>query len=243
MLGMLGYKRGMTQVFDKDGNFVPVTVVEVGPCTVVQKNTAEKNGYNSVQLGIGVMKASRATKPYRGHFEKNSLPVFSHLKEFRTDSVTAFEVGDRLYATAFEAGDVINVSGVTKGRGFQGVIKRHGKHGGPASHGSDFHRRPGSIGMRTWPGRVIKNMKLPGHMGVERITVKNLEVVSVFPDDNVVLVRGAVPGYNGALLEIVPAKNPIESRDGLKGAKPTAAESVSEEAVATAKVEGDEQAK
>lgn len=220
MLGMLGYKRGMTQVFDADGNFVPVTVVEVGPCTVVQKKTGENEGYNSLQLGIGVKKAARATKPYRGHFEKKSLPIFSHLQEFRTEQVAGFEVGDRLYATAFETGDVVHVSGLTKGRGFQGVMKRHGKHGGPASHGSDFHRRPGSIGMRTWPGRVLKNMKLPGHMGVERVTIKNLEVVGVFADDNVILVRGAIPGHNGALVEIMPANNAIEARPGLKGTKP-----------------------
>lgn len=229
MLGMLGYKRGMTQIFDNDGNFIPVTVVEVGPCTVVQKKTDEKEGYNSLQLGIGVKKASRATKPYRGHFEKKSLPIFSHLKEFRSEQISEIEVGDRLYATAFEAGDYVNVSGVTKGRGFQGVIKRHGKHGGPASHGSSFHRQPGSIGMRTWPGRVLKNMKLPGHMGVEAVTIKNLEVVGVFADDNVILIRGAIPGHNGAIVEVVPTKNAIETRAGLKGAKPEAVAEVSKE--------------
>lgn len=227
MLGLMGKKLGMTQVFAGEGDMLPVTVLEVGPCTVVQKKTGESDGYDALQLGFGTRKPKNTAKPMRGHFEKRKLPVFRHLKEFRTEKAAEFEVGDELLAAAFKPGDIVNVTGRTKGRGFQGVIKRHGKHGGPAAHGSNFHRRPGSIGMRTWPARVPKNMKLPGHLGDERVTIKGLEVVEVRAEENLVLIKGSVPGATGSLLLLTPATEAIEGREGLR----RAAENPSAEAV------------
>jgi large subunit ribosomal protein L3 len=215
MLGLMGKKLGMTQVFKDNGDVVPVTVVELGPCTVVQKKTVETDGYNALQLGWRVTTPKRMNKAERGHLEKRKLPLFSVLKEFRTDRAAEFEIGQELCATGFKAGDTVHVSGVTKGRGFQGVMKRHGKHGGPASHGSDFHRRPGSIGMRTWPGHVLKNMKLPGHMGDVAITTKNLEIVSVRPEDNAVLIKGALPGANSGMVVVYCADKSFETRPEL----------------------------
>jgi large subunit ribosomal protein L3 len=206
----------MTQVFGKDGELIAVTVVELGPCTVVQKKTAETDGYDALQLGFSVAKPRNMRKPLRGHFEKKGLPLFTHVKEFRTADAAKFNQGEELFASGFAAGDTVHVSGVTKGRGFQGVMKRHGKHGGPASHGSDFHRRPGSIGMRTWPGHVLKNMKMPGHMGDANVTVKNLEVVSVRPDDNAILIRGALPGARDGIVEVFLATDDLSKREGLK---------------------------
>lgn len=229
MLGLLGTKLGMTQRFNGDGDFMPVTVVKIGPCTVVQKKTKESDGYNALQLGYDAAKPSRLSKAERGHCEKKKLATFRTLKEFRTENVGEFNVGDEITVGVFKTGDFVNVSGVTKGKGFQGVMKRHGKHGGPASHGSDFHRRPGSIGMRTWPGRVLKNMKLPGHMGSVNVTTQNLEVVEVRPEDGVLLIKGAVPGANNGLLVVIPTSNDFEKRPELKKAKP--------EAKAEAKVE------
>lgn len=216
MLGLIGKKIGMTQVSTDDGNMVAVTVVEVGPCTVVQRKSQETDGYDALQIGWGIVKPKNVTKARRGHLEKRKLPLFKLLKEFRTDKVGTFEVGDELLVTAFKAGERVNVTGRSKGRGFQGVMKRHNKHGGPGSHGSGFHRRPGSIGMRTWPARVPKNMKLPGHMGDARITVKGLEVVGVRPEDNVVLIKGAVPGSRDGVLFITPAGEALEDRAELK---------------------------
>lgn len=216
MLGLMGKKMGMTQVFDEAGEVIPVTVVKVGPCTVVQVKTKESDGYDAIQLGYDTTKPRRITKAERGHFEKRSLPLFKYLREFRTEHVKDFEVGQELLVAGFKSGDVVNVSGVTKGRGFQGVMKRHNKHGGPASHGSDFHRRPGSIGMRTWPGHVLKNMKMPGHMGNVNVTTKNLKIVSVRPEDNVLLIRGALPGAASGLVIVVPEDKGFEKRPELK---------------------------
>lgn len=219
MIGLMGKKLGMTQVFGKDGAVTPVTVVKLGPCTVVQKKTVKSDGYNALQLGFGVTKPKRLPKASRGHFEKKGLPLFTKLMEFRTDCVDEYEVGQELCAAGFKTGDEVLVSGTTKGRGFQGVIKRHGKHGGPASHGSDFHRRPGSIGMRTWPGHVLKNMKLPGHMGNVKVTTKNLRIVSVRPDEDVVLVSGAIPGANNGAVVIIAADKTFDKRPELKRIK------------------------
>jgi large subunit ribosomal protein L3 len=218
MLGFMGKKIGMTQVFTKEGELVSVTVVQVGPCTVVQRKLTGTDGYNALQLGFLPVKASRAPKARRGHSEKKGLPVFAHLREFRTESAASFKVGQHLELSALKEGDVLDVVGTSKGRGFQGVMKRHGKHGGPASHGSDFHRRPGSIGMRTWPGRVPKNMKLPGHMGCERVTVKGLTVIAVRAADHAVLLQGAVPGARGGLLLLTPQDVGFESRPELRKA-------------------------
>lgn len=201
-LGLLGRKKGMTQIFGKDGAVIPVTVVQCGPCTVIEKRNKEKNGYEAVQLGFEtVKKKERLSKPVQKYFEKKNLGIFATLKEFRTASQN-FEVGQVIGANLFQVGDLVDVQGVTKGRGFQGVIKRHGKHGGPDAHGSDFHRRPGSIGMRTWPGRVFKNTRLPGRMGNDNVTIKNLTVVDVKPDQGLVLIEGGIPGTRNGLVVI-----------------------------------------
>jgi large subunit ribosomal protein L3 len=231
MLGLICKKIGMTQVFNGEGEMIPVTVLEVGPCTVVQRKVKGTDGYEALQLGFKVRKPKGMAKPLRGHFEKKKLPLFRHLKEFRTEKAAEFEVGQELFAAAFEAGERVNVTGVSKGRGFQGVIKRHGKHGGPASHGSNFRRRPGSIGMRTLPARVPKNMKLPGHMGDVQVTTKGLEVMEVRADDNLVLVKGAVPGATNGILFIAPAGDALDGREGLRRAEAKV------EAKAEAKVE------
>lgn len=205
MLGLLGKKKGMSQVFDADGNVVPVTVVEAGPCVIVQKKTKERDGYEALQLGFGRKKEARVSKPLRGHAAKHGTPTFYHLKEFRTADGASLAEGETLTVAAFRPGDQVHVRGVSKGRGFQGVIKRHGKHGGPAAHGSDFHRRPGSIGMRTWPARVLKNTRLPGHMGDRTVMTRNLLVVAIHPEENAILIRGAIPGTREGLLEIISA--------------------------------------
>ncbi len=210
MLGLIGKKMGMAQIFGEDGSQIPVTVVVAGPCAVVQKKTKETDGYNAVQLGFEKANPRRLSKAVRMHQEKKGLEPFVHLREFRTDA--GLEVGQLLTVGTFKVGDTVDVVGTTKGRGFQGVIKRHGKHGGPASHGSDFHRRTGSIGMRTWPGRVFKNTRLPGHMGVDRVTIKNLEVVGVRPDDNALLIKGAVPGARNGLITVINRTKDFEKR-------------------------------
>jgi large subunit ribosomal protein L3 len=234
MLGLMGRKLGMTQVFKDDGEMVPVTVVALGPCTITQRKTVDTDGYNALQLGFEVTKPRRMTKARRGHLEKKGLPLFTHLQEFRTERAAEFEVGQALVAAGFKPGDAVQVSGVTKGRGFQGVIKRHHKHGGPASHGSDFHRRPGSIGMRTWPGHVLKNMKLPGHMGDVNVTTKGLEIVGVRPEDHAVLISGAVPGTRGGMVVVTCVEKDFETRKELRqGGAKAPAEAAPETAAAT----------
>jgi large subunit ribosomal protein L3 len=218
MMGLLGTKIGMTQVFGEDGSLVAVTAVALGPCSVVQKKTVETDGYNALQLGFKKATPKRMPRALRGHFEKKGLPLFTHVREFRTEKVGDFNVGDELLASGFKPGDIVDVAGVTKGRGFQGVIKRHGKHGGPAAHGSDFHRRPGSIGMRTWPGRVPKNMKLPGHMGNENRTTKGISVVAVRPDENIILLKGSLPGTRGGMLIITAVDESFATRPELRRA-------------------------
>jgi large subunit ribosomal protein L3 len=205
MSGLLGKKLGMTQAFDEAGDVVPVTVIEAGPCVVVQKKTVEKDGYEAIQLGFGEIpekKAAKKGKTFLGHFKKKNLKPFRHLKEFPIAKDAAFEVGQTITVESFKVGDSIKVTGVSKGKGFQGVIKRHHKAGGPASHGSRFHRSTGSIGQRTSPGEVFKNMKLPGHLGDENVTVKNLKVVQIRPQENLLFVRGAVPGAKNNLVVI-----------------------------------------
>lgn len=205
MSGILGKKLGMTQVFDEAGDVVPVTVLQAGPCIVVQKKTSEKDGYEAVQLGfdeIPEKKASKKPKALLGHFKKKNVKPFRYLKEFRVPKDAAFEVGQVVTVESFQAGEHVKVTGVSKGKGFQGVIKRHGKAGGPASHGSRFHRTTGSIGQRTSPGEVFKNMKLPGHLGDETVTVKNLKIVQIRAQENLILVRGAVPGAKNNLVVI-----------------------------------------
>ncbi|MBL7686351.1 MAG: 50S ribosomal protein L3 [Deltaproteobacteria bacterium] len=202
MDGILAKKLGMTQIFTKDGQMVSVTVLQAGPCTVTQKKTTESDGYNAVQVGFLETEYRKLNRPEKGHLQKRNLKAFSVLKEFRTDQIADFEVGHEITVQKFLAGDMLDVSGVSKGKGFQGVIKRHHKAGGPKSHGSCFHRSTGSIGQRTYPGKVFKNMKLPGHMGAEKVTVKNLQLVEVRLQENLLFVRGAVPGANDGMLVI-----------------------------------------
>ena len=199
---ILGKKVGMTQIFDKNGRAIPVTVVEAGPCTVVQVKTKDADGYEAIQLGFGEVKESKLTKPKKGEFKKASLTPKKHLREFRLDDISSYKIGDEVKADIFAAGEKIDVQGTSKGKGFQGVIKRHGQSRGPMGHGSMYHRRPGSMGSTSTPGRVFKGKRLPGHMGTNTITIQNLEVVSVDLDKNVILVKGSVPGANGAILKI-----------------------------------------
>jgi large subunit ribosomal protein L3 len=195
--GILGRKLGMTQVFAADGRWLPVTVVEAGPCTVLQKKTAATDGYNALQLGFGVKKSHRVNQPLMGHFRKAGQGAFAHLRELAAENVDAFQVGDQVTcATVFKAGDIVDVTGTSKGKGFQGVIRRWNFAGGPGGHGSNFHRRPGSIGCSAWPSRVRKGMKMGGQLGNRRITTQNLEIVEVRPEQNLVLVKGAIPGPN-----------------------------------------------
>ena len=200
MSGLLGKKLGMTEVFNEAGDVVPVTVIQAGPCPVIQKKTRDRDGYDAVQLGFGELAERKSNKATKGHFSKNNLKPTRFLKEFQTDG--SLEVGQVVTVESFKVGDKVKVTGVSKGKGFAGVIKRWGKAGGPASHGSRFHRTTGSIGQRTSPGEVFKNMKLPGHLGSERVTVRNLLVVQVRPEENLLLLRGAVPGANHNLVEI-----------------------------------------
>ena len=200
--GLIGRKVGMTQIFDEEGKVIPVTAIEVGPCTVTQIKTVEQDGYTAVQLGFGEVKERKLNKPQLGHLSKNKLAPKKYLREFRLDSVEGMKVGDELKADVFAAGDKVDIQGTSKGKGFQGVIKRHGQSRGPMGHGSMYHRRPGSMGPTSTPGRVFPGKNLPGHMGVETVTIQNLEVVKVDLDKNVILVKGSVPGTKGAILKV-----------------------------------------
>ena len=200
--GLIGRKIGMTQIFDEKGNVIPVTVIEAGPCVVAQVKTVETDGYNAIQLGFGEVKDKHINKPEAGHFAKTKLANKKHLREFRLEDITSYKVGDEVKLDIFEAGERIDVQGTSKGKGFQGVIKRHGQHRGPMGHGSMYHRRPGSMGSTSTPGRVFKGKKLPGHMGKVTVTIQNLDVVRVDTDKNVLLVKGSVPGPKGAILKV-----------------------------------------
>ena len=200
--GIIGRKIGMTQVFDETGKVIPVTVIEAGPCVVAQVKTVETDGYNAIQLGFGEVKAKKVNKPKAGHFAKAKLEAKKHLREFRLCDVSNIKVGDEMKADIFAVGEKVDIQGTTKGKGFQGVIKRHGQHRGPMGHGSMYHRRPGSMGSTSTPGRVFKGKKLQGHMGVQTVTIQNLDVVKVDMDKNAILVKGSVPGPKGAILKI-----------------------------------------
>ena len=202
MKTLIGKKVGMTQIFDEKGRVIPVTVIEAGPCVVAQVKSVETDGYNAIQLGFGDVKESKLNKPEKGHFAKANIAPKKHLIEFRLDSVEGITVGTELTVTEFAEGDRLDIQGTTKGKGFQGVIKRHGQHRGPMGHGSMYHRRPGSMGPTSTPGRVFKGKKLPGHMGRVTVTIQNLDVVKVDSDKNVVLVKGSVPGPKGAILKL-----------------------------------------
>jgi large subunit ribosomal protein L3 len=198
--GILGKKLGMSQVFDTEGKVIPVTVIEAGPCTVIQRKTARTDGYDAVQIGFRQTKAAKAGKPMLGHFQKAGKGAFSALQEIRVEAAEPLDIGAEIKVDIFKEGDVVDVMGHSKGRGFTGVIKRWGFKGGRATHGSMFHRAPGSIGASAYPSRVIKNMKMAGQYGNERVTILNLRVVGVEPEKNLLLVRGAVPGAKNSLV-------------------------------------------
>ena len=200
MIGLIGRKVGMTQIFGEKGDVLPVTVIEAGPCTVTEVRSTQRDGYTAVQLGFGTNKESRFRRPVLGQFQKRNLPPSRHLREFRVDGAQTYEIGQRLTVELFAKGEHVDVAGVTKGRGFQGVVKRHGFSAGHASHGPTAGKQPGSIGASAYPSRVIKGKRLPGRMGGENLTVKNLVVVGIDPELNVVLIRGAVPGPTNGLV-------------------------------------------
>lgn len=199
---ILGTKVGMTQIFGENGEMIPVTVVLAGPCTVVQKKTTETDGYEAVQVGFGDVKEKKLNKPQKGHFAKADVANKKYLREFRLEDCSALNVGDEIKADIFEAGEKIDVTGISKGKGFAGPMKRWGLHRGPMTHGSGYHRGSGSMGACSNPGRVMKGKKLPGHMGVVKVTVQNLEVVKVDAENNLILLKGAVPGNKGGLVTI-----------------------------------------
>lgn len=204
MKGILGKKIGMTQVFTEEGSVVPVTVVEAGPVTITQIKKLENDGYQAIQVGFVDAKEKALNKPQKGHLAKAGV-LKRNLKEFRVSSVEGYEVGQEIKADVFVAGDKIDVTGISKGKGFQGPIKRHGQSRGPESHGSRYHRRPGSMGGASYPGRVFKNKKLAGHMGSIRITIQNLEVVRVDAEKNLLLIKGAIPGAKGSIVTVKSA--------------------------------------
>ena len=207
--GIIGRKLGMTQIFEEKENVIADTVIEEGQCVGAQVKTVETDGYNAIQLGYGEVKAKHINKPQAGHFAKSKLESKKHLREFRLEDISNFKVGDEVKADVFAKGEKVDIQGTSKGKGFQGVIKRHGQHRGPMGHGSMYHRRPGSMGPTSTPGRVFKGKKLPGHMGSVTVTIQNLDIVAVDMDKNVILVKGSVPGAKGAILKIKSAVKAI----------------------------------
>ena len=202
--GILGKKIGMTQIFTPEGQVVPVTVVEAGPCPVVQKKTVATDGYNAIQIGFSVLRESLSNKPRKGHFQKASLKPMRYVREFKVSDVESYEIGQEVKVDLFTVGDKIDVVGTSKGKGFAGMIKRHNASRGPMAHGSKYHRRTGSLGAKG-PARVFKGRELPGRMGGERVTIQNLEVVRIDADKNLILIKGAVPGANKSLLILKPS--------------------------------------
>lgn len=199
---IIGKKIGMTQIFDANGKVVPVTVVEAGPCVVVQKKTIEKDGYAAIQVGFGDIREKLVNKPRKGQFAKANVALKRTLKEFRLEDISAYEIGQEIKVDIFEAGDKVDVSGVSKGKGFQGTIKRWNASRGPMSHGSKFHRAVGSMGASSDPSKTFKNKRMPGHMGAEKTTVLNLEVVKIMAEKNLLLIKGGIPGPNKATVVI-----------------------------------------
>jgi len=205
MKGLIGKKLGMTSIYDENGAAIPVTVLEVGPCVVVQRKEEDRDGYTAVQLGYAEQKEQRLTKPALGHYKKAGVDAKRVLREFRVDSDAEVAVGDVLDVSAFEDVNYVDVVATGKGRGFQGVVKRYDFGGGRASHGGGWMRRTGSIGMCEFPGRVFKGKKMPGHMGSKRVTTQNLRVMQVRAEENLILVKGSIPGANGGIVTVKEA--------------------------------------
>ena len=199
---IIAKKIGMTQIFAENGLLIPVTVLEAGPCVVTQKKTVENDGYEAIQVGFGEVKVNKVIKPMKGHFDKAGVEPKKVLKEFRLDDTSNYEVGAEIKADVFAAGDKVDVTGVSKGHGYQGPIKRHGQSRGPMGHGSKFHRAVGSMGASSDPSRTFKNKNMPGHMGAVNTTVFNLEVVKVIAEKNLILVKGGIPGANKSTVVI-----------------------------------------
>lgn len=204
--GLIGKKLGMTNVFTPDGRNIPVTVILAGPCVITQVKNQAKDGYNALQLGFSEKRPSRTTKPLQGHFKKSGGSCYAYLREVEVENPSDFAVGSTIDLDLFKVGERVDVVGTTKGRGFAGVMKRHGFGGGRKTHGSKSHRIPGSIGCSAWPAKVIKGKKLPGHFGAERRTVRNLEIIDIRPDENLILIKGAIPGHRQAMVEIKKLK-------------------------------------
>lgn len=199
---IIAKKIGMTQIFSETGLLIPVTVLEAGPCVVTQKKTVENDGYDAIQVGFGEVKVNKLNKPAKGHFDKAGVEPKKVLKEFRLDDISSFEVGSEIKADIFAAGDKVDATGISKGKGFQGPIKRHNQSRGPMAHGSKYHRGVGSLSSATTPGKVKKGKKMAGHMGNEQVTIQNLEVVRADADKNLLLIKGAVPGNKGSVIVI-----------------------------------------
>ena len=206
--GIIGKKIGMTQVFDEQGRVIPVTVIQAGPCVVVQKKTEEKDGYNSVQLGYGDVKEKHTTKPLQGHFKKAGVELKKVLREVRLEAAAEMNVGDIVDVDTFAAGDSVDVTGISKGKGYAGTIKRYGGHRTPMTHGGGpVHRHAGSMGACSSPSRIFKGKKMPGHMGAVRVTVQNLDVVKVDTENHLIVIKGAIPGPKGS---VVTVKNTVK---------------------------------
>jgi large subunit ribosomal protein L3 len=204
---ILGIKIGMTQIFDESGKAIPVTVVESGPCVVLQKKNIENDGYTAIQVGFYNLKEKKANKPLKGHFKKANVKLLRFIREFRVENAGVYEIGQEIKADIFEPGETVDVVGVSKGKGFAGGVKRHNFSRGSMGHGSKYHRRSGSLGAKG-PARVFKGRKMPGHMGGDRVTVQGLKVVKVYPDKNLILIKGAIPGPRKGLVTI---KNSIKA--------------------------------
>jgi large subunit ribosomal protein L3 len=199
--GLIGKKLGMTSLFTPDGQYIPVTVIELGPCVVTQVKSEATDGYNAIQLGFGTKKSSRITKPLEGHLKKSG-GSFAVLREVPVDGATEYEVGQTVPLDIFTVGEKVDVVGTTKGRGFSGVTKRHGFHLGRKTHGSKSYRIPGSVGCSAWPAKIIRGKKMPGHYGNHRKSIRNLEIIDIRPDQNLVMIKGAVPGHRDALVMV-----------------------------------------
>jgi len=211
--GLIGQKKGMTQIFSADGRWLPVTVLKAGPCSIVQKKTKAHEGYDSLQVGFADIKDSRLTKAAKGHFLKKQLVTKKYLKEFRTNFLDSYPLGVAIDVDFFQIGDMVNVVGVSKGKGFQGVMKRHHFAGGRATHGcSVSHRAPGSIGQRTYPGKVFKGKRMAGRMGGEQVSSRHLKIVGIEKEQNLLLIRGSVPGGKNSVVTVKPTDQTVEKR-------------------------------